>query len=239
MRILLCGYGKMGHMLAEIIESSSDLHLAGIIDADNAGDFSDAHADVAIDFSNPDGFAALSEFIRRTGTALVSGTTGFSDGGAAVRDLGQYAPVVYAENYSIGVNATAKATRMLSELLGDNFEVELTETHHRYKVDAPSGTAQMLLRAVDPEGDARLVYGRAPGDGPRQAGDIGVHSLRGGTVPGEHVVSFYGEDEVVSIKHVAFSRRVFAQGAIEVARRLVDAPRGSYSFDEIMERDPR
>lgn len=239
MRVLLCGYGQMGHMLSEIIESSPDLELAGIIDEANQGDFGVVDADVVIDFSHPDSFENLAGFVRRTGTPLVSGTTGFADSGAAVRQLGEYAPVIYSENYSVGVNAAAKATRVLAELLGDQFEVEITETHHRYKKDAPSGTARLLLRSVDPEGKARLVYGRSPEDGAREPGDIGVHSLRGGTVPGEHSVEFFGEDEVVEIRHVAFSRRIFAQGAITVARRLVGAPKGAYSFDEVMERNPQ
>lgn len=226
----------MGHVLQEIIEESDDLNLVGIIDVGNVDDFSksDLGADVIIDFSNPAVLPKLSEYVQRTGTALVSGTTGYGDQGQAIKALGAQAPVIYAENYSIGINVMAKAVKQLSELMGDDFDVELIETHHRYKKDAPSGTAQLLIRAVDPQGKRNLVYGRSPQDGPRQKGDLGVHSLRGGTVPGDHTVGFYGEDEVMEISHRAFSRRIFAQGAIAIARKIVQQPNGSYTFEQLL-----
>lgn len=233
--VLLCGYGQMGRMLHSLIDDAPDLAVAKIIDVDNVADLeSDPKADVVIDFSGPGIFPVLSGYVQRTGTALVSGSTGYADHGQALKDLGQYAPVIYTENYSVGVNVMAQVTAELSRLLGDEFDVELVETHHHFKKDAPSGTAQLLLRAVDPDGERPLVYGRNPSDGPRQPGEIGVHSLRGGTVPGDHTVGFYGDDETVTLSHRASSRRIFAQGALTMARRLVGKPAGSYTFNELL-----
>ncbi|WP_154542888.1 4-hydroxy-tetrahydrodipicolinate reductase [Scrofimicrobium canadense] len=233
---MLCGYGQMGRMLAGLIEESDDLELAKVIDADNVADLegdADYSADVIIDFSSPAIFDALAKYVRRTGTALVSGTTGYEDQGEAIKALGEYAPVIYTENYSVGINVMAQAVALLGKLLSPSFDVEISETHHRYKKDAPSGTAQLLLRAVG--GDADLTYGRSPNDGPRQPGQVGMHSLRGGTVPGEHTVAFFGEDEVVEITHRAFSRRIFALGALTAARSLVGHTPGTYTFAQLLE----
>lgn len=235
-KILLCGYGRMGKMLHELIDQDDDLELAGIVDVDNVAGLrtKDFGADVIIDFSSPTVLPDLRAYLERTGTALVSGATGYPNHGQDVKDLCAYAPVIYAENYSVGVNVMAKVARELTALLGDEFDVELVETHHRYKKDAPSGTAQLLLRAVDPEGQSNLIYGRDPSDGERAPGDIGVHSLRGGTVPGEHTVGFYGQDETLQLTHTAFSRVIFARGALTMARKIAGKTPGSYTFDELL-----
>lgn len=240
MKILLVGYGQMGKMLESLIQESPDLEVCGIIDVGNARELKtkDFGADVIIDFSGPSVLPLLGDYVRRTGTALVAGATGYPDGGQEIKALGEVVPVIYAENYSVGVNALAKVAGQLSQLLADSFDVEIVEAHHRYKKDAPSGTARLLLRAVDPDGQRNLVYGRTPEDGSRRPGDIGVHAIRGGTVPGDHTVGFYGEDEVVEVSHRAFSRKIFAAGALKAARKLAGAPAGSYGFDELMERQP-
>ena len=236
LKILLCGYGQMGHMLEQLITESADLSVAGIVDLDNVEELStrDFGADVVVDFSGPSILPALAGYLQRTGAALVSGATGYENHGQAVKDLAQLAPVIYSENYSVGVNVMAKVVAELGRLLGDEFEVELVEAHHHFKKDAPSGTAQLLLRAVDPEGNANLVYGRTPADGARQPGDIGVHSIRGGSVPGDHTVGFYGDDEVLQITHRAYSRRIFAQGALTMARRIAGREPGLYTFDQLL-----
>lgn len=235
-RILLCGYGRMGKMLHQLIDESADLEIAGIIDIDNAQDLEteNFHADVLIDFSGPGLLPRVAEYVERTGTGLVSGATGYADQGAEVKALGRFAPVIYSENYSVGVNVMAQVALELSALLGDEFDVELSETHHRYKKDAPSGTARLLLRSVDPEGQRPLVYGRSPEDEERHGREIGVHSLRGGTVPGQHTLSFFGEDETLEITHTAFSRTIFAQGALTMARRIASASKGTYTFAELL-----
>lgn len=236
-KVLLCGYGQMGKMLQALIDEQEDLQVAGIVDVDNVQDLltQDFDADVVIDFSSATIYPELSAYIERTGTPLVSGSTGYEDHGRKLMELGKYAPVIYAENYSIGVHAMTQVVAQLAALLDGSFDVEVTETHHRYKKDAPSGTAQLLIRSLDPQGQRRLVYGRDPEDGAREPGDIGVHALRGGTVPGEHTVAFFGEDEALSVTHRAFSRKIFAVGALAAARRLVGLPNGNYSFDQLFQ----
>lgn len=233
---MLCGYGQMGKMLQSLIDEDPQLELVKVIDVDNIDELgagADFGADVVIDFSNPAVFAQLSDYIERTGTPLVSGTTGYGDSGALLKSLGRFAPVVYSENFSVGISVLSAAVAQLSALLGSAFDVEISETHHNLKKDAPSGTAQLLIRSLGRDG--QVVYGRSPADGPRQAGDIGVHSLRGGTVPGDHTVSFFGADEVVEVSHRAYSRRIFAAGALLAAKRLQGKRAGDYSFDQLLQ----
>ena len=144
--------------------------------------------------------------------------------------------MVHSGNYSIGVAAlrhlTAQATR---ELPG--FDVEICETHHNQKVDAPSGTAKMLLDAVlaaEPTDDYRPVFGREGMCGARDPHEVGMHSLRGGTVAGVHTVSFFGTDEEVTLTHRATSRQIFVNGALAAAQKLVGREPGFYTFDQLM-----
>lgn len=197
-------------------------------------------ADVIIDFSNVAALDAVAGYVRRTGAALVSGTTGYSDEQLEVlRELGSIAPVVWSGNYSIGIAAlrhlVAQATR---ELPG--FDIEIVETHHNQKADAPSGTATMLLdevRAAKAElgaGSVKPVYGREGLCGARDTQEVGVHALRGGTVAGVHTVSFFGPSEEVSLTHRAESREIFVNGALAAAQKLVVRDKGFYTFDEVM-----
>ena len=197
-------------------------------------------ADAIIDFSNASCLDAVAAYVRRTGAALVSGTTGYTDEQMAeLRTLAEVAPVLHSGNYSIGVAAlrhlTAQATR---ELPG--FDVEITETHHNQKVDAPSGTAKMLLDAVVSTEDAcgrgeyAPVYGREGMCGKRDSHEVGMHSLRGGTVAGVHTVSFFGPDEEVTLTHRATSREIFVRGALAATLKLAGKPAGFYTFDQIM-----
>lgn len=194
-------------------------------------------ANVIIDFSNACTLPAVAAYVERTGAALVSGTTGYTEEQLdQVRQLGKYAPVMWSGNYSIGVAAlrhlVAQATR---ELPG--FDVEICETHHNQKVDAPSGTAKMLLDeviAAEPECGYHAQYGREGMCGKRDPKEIGMHSLRGGTVAGVHTVSFFGIDEEVSLTHRATSRQIFVNGALAAAQNLMKREPGFYTFDQVM-----
>lgn len=197
-------------------------------------------ADAVIDFSHASCLDAVCAYVRRTGAALISGTTGYTDEQMdELRALGEIAPVLHSGNYSIGVAAlrhlTAQATR---ELPG--FDVEICETHHNQKVDAPSGTAKMLLNAVvDTEaacgrGAFSPVFEREGMCGARDAREVGMHSLRGGTVAGVHTVSFFGPDEEVTLTHRATSREIFVRGALAATVKLAGRAPGFYSFDEVM-----
>lgn len=226
----------MGQMLEECIAASEDLTLAGAVNSKNIDTLAALGnvADVAIDFSSPAVLPQVAEFVRRTGTPLVSGTTGYAEEQAAeLRDLGTAAPVLYSANYALGVAVMARALRQVAAVLKD-FDIEVVETHHNQKADAPSGTAKLLVDAVDPEHHLTPVYGRQGFCGRRGKTEIGIHAIRGGTVAGEHTVSFFGEDEVLELTHKAASRRIFANGALHAARALAKLPKGYYTLDQIL-----
>ena len=245
-KVVIMGTGRMGTLIRTDAEAMRDADDAPVfkVAAQIGFDLSELEdapaADAIIDFSNATCLDAVAAYVRRTGAALVSGTTGYTDEQMTeLRALAEAAPVLHSGNYSIGVAAlrhlTAQATR---ELPG--FDVEITETHHNQKVDAPSGTAKMLLDAVVSTEDACgrgayvPVYGREGMCGKRNPREVGMHSLRGGTVAGVHTVSFFGPDEEVTLTHRATSREIFVRGALAAALKLIGKPAGLYTFDQIM-----
>jgi len=235
MKILLIGYGRMGRLIEQTARSQGDT-VAGAVDIENLRDLAalGRGADVAMDFSAPAALSAVAEFVRASGTPLLSGITGLSAEQLAVFDeLGRYAPVIHAANYSLGVAVFRRVLGEVSGVLKD-FDIEIVETHHNQKADAPSGTAKLLLDAVDPNRERVPVYGREGITGPRDKREIGVHSLRGGTEAGTHTVSFFGPDEVFEITHRASSRQIFVNGALHAARKLVTLPRGRYELSDIL-----
>jgi len=192
-------------------------------------------ADVVIDFARPEALPEICSYVRRTGTPLLSGTTGLSGGDIArLGAAGHYAPVLWSANYSLGVAVLYRALAAVSEVLKPDFDIELTETHHNQKADAPSGTAKLLLDAVDPRHKRKPVYGRHGVTGPREKKEIGIHALRGGTEAGTHTVSFFGPDEVFEITHRASSRQIFVNGALHAARKLYLLPKGRYELQDIL-----
>lgn len=234
MNIFLSGYGKMGHMLQEIAVAKG-WNIVGHADIDCPENYETApKADVCIDFSGVGAQKALAAYIRRTKTPLLSGTTGLTEPDFDVlRDLSKEVPVIWTANYSTGVAVLKKLLREYAPVLRD-WDKEIVELHHNQKVDAPSGTAKQLLQAIDPDGTALVVHGREGMCGKRKENEIGVFSLRGGTVAGEHTVSFFGEDECLEFTHKAQSRRVFAAGAVRAAEALADKPAGFYTLEELI-----
>ena len=234
MNIFLSGYGKMGHMIQELAVAKG-WNIVGHADIDCPENYETApKADVCIDFSGVGAQKALAAYIRRTKTPLLSGTTGLTEPDFDVlRDLSKEVPVIWTANYSTGVAVLKKLLREYAPVLGD-WDKEIIELHHNQKVDAPSGTAKQLLQAIDPEGTALVVHGREGMCGKRKENEIGVFSLRGGTVAGEHTVCFFGEDECLEFTHKAQSRRVFAAGAVRAAETLADKPAGFYTLEELI-----
>lgn len=234
-RVILVGHGKMGRMLETLIEASGDMALVGVVDVSlfQTPDDVPGAADVLIDFSYPGNLDATLAYGRRTGCPLVIGTTGLDDAQqAAIRAASADTAVLYAANFSAGVAALRLAAAYLRSMLPD-FDVEIIEAHHNQKVDAPSGTAKLLLKALDPSDECRKVYGRSGACGKRGR-EIGVHAVRGGTVAGVHSVCYFGEDETLELRHSAQSRQVFAVGALRAARFLMERPAGLYEFDEVL-----
>ena len=234
MNIFLSGYGKMGRMVQELAVARG-WSVIGHVDIDCPENYETApKADVCIDFSGVGAQKALAAYIRRTKTPLLSGTTGLTEPDFDVlRDLSKEVPVIWTANYSTGVAVLKKLLREYAPVLGD-WDKEIVELHHNQKVDAPSGTAKQLLQAIDPDGTALVVHGREGMCGKRKENEIGVFSLRGGTVAGEHTVCFFGEDECLEFTHKAQSRRVFAAGAVRAAEALADKPAGFYTLEELI-----
>ena len=235
MDILLIGHGRMGQLIEQTALSAGD-RIAGAVDINNLCDLSTLPAaDVAMDFSSPAVLPAAADYVRRTGTPYLSGTTGLTEADQQIlTDLGQFAPVLYSANYSVGIAVFARVLQQISDVLKPDFDIEMTETHHNQKVDAPSGTAKLLLQAIDPAGELTPVYGREGLCGKRGEREIGIHALRGGTVAGEHTVSFFGVDEILEIRHRATSRQIFVNGALHMARKLSKMPKGRYDLQELL-----
>ena len=235
MKILLIGHGRMGHLIEQTALTHGDA-IGGIIDIGNLADLQTIGrvADVAIDFSAPAALPAVAHYVRTTGTPLLSGVTGLSEADLAVfDDLGHFAPVIHSANYSLGVAVFRRALEEVADTLED-FDIEIVETHHNQKADAPSGTARLLLDAVNSRRRRTPVYGRHCITGPRDKKEIGMHSLRGGTEAGTHTVSFFGPDEVLEITHRATSRQIFVNGALHAAGQLIRMPKGRYELQELL-----
>ena len=194
-------------------------------------------ADVLVDFSHPSALPGLLHHCTKTHTALVLGTTGFSAADKRlIEDTARLIPIFQSPNMSYGVAVLGDLTRQATKALGSRFDVEIVETHHRRKVDSPSGTALMLADAVittsaDP---MTVVLDRSDRHEPRQPGEIGVVARRGGTVAGAHTVGFYGDDEIIELSHVALSRRIMAGGALRAAIYVAGKGPGLYSMTQLL-----
>lgn len=251
--------GRMGQALARLIADAEDLRpLGGIArDAPDGGveatgypeirPMSEARelvarADVVIDFSAPEQLARLLELCGDSleGRALVVGTTGIDDRTRErLDDVSSTAPVLVAANFSVGVNLLLGLVEQAARALpADRYDIEIVETHHRHKEDAPSGTALALGKAAASGRDVPLDQvrkdGRSGRPGPRPTGEIATHALRGGGVPGEHSVHFLGGREVIRLSHGALDRDLFADGALLAARWLATQSPGRYEMRNVL-----
>lgn len=243
-RVLLCG--AMGKMGQEIVRYAPQygFEIAAGIDFYTAGDagfplyagftsFIKEEADIIIDFSRPSALPDLIAYARAHKLPCVLASTGYGPREEAlIREAAQELPVFVSANMSIGVYVLKKLIREARAMM-PQADVEIIEKHHRQKEDSPSGTAAALLKVLA-TGDERIVYGREGNDTKRQAGEIGVHSVRGGTLCGEHEVDFLMENEVISITHSAQNRGIFANGALRAARFLLGQEKGLYGMDDLM-----
>lgn len=195
-------------------------------------------ADVIIDFSNASSLEALLSYCRRRKMPIVICTTGHSpEQLELVREAAKEIPIFRSGNMSLGINLLTNLLKKVSSVLGSDYDVEIVERHHRNKVDAPSGTAIMLADAVA-EGlpyEAKYVYERESVRQPRGKNEIGISAIRGGTIVGEHEVLFCGPDEVIEFKHTAYSREVFANGAIAAAQFMAGITKpGMYDMNDVL-----
>jgi 4-hydroxy-tetrahydrodipicolinate reductase len=190
-------------------------------------------ADVVIDFSLPPALQKLARLAPRRGVALVSGTTGMDDL-TLLDEAAKHIPVLHARNMSVGIQVLSELVSEAVKKLGPEFDVEITEIHHRHKKDAPSGTAKHLADAVREVRHVVPVHGRN-GDGrPRATDDIGIFGLRGGDVIGDHTVHLLGPGERIELTHRATNRELFASGAIRAARWIAGKPPGRYTLADVL-----
>ena len=235
MNIILCGYGRMGLMIEQIALQSDDMNIIGVVHPglyDSPMDVPGT-ADIIIDFSYPGNLDAILERAHLDNCAVVIGTTGFSaEQAEKIKEASKTLRIMCSSNYSVGVAILKKAVAMVAPALKDSFDIEIVETHHNQKVDAPSGTALSLAQAADVKNDKPRVYGREGRPGARGR-EIGLHAIRGGTVAGEHRVLFLGDNETLELRHEAQSRRIFAVGAVKAALALIGKPAGLYEMDDI------
>ena len=201
----------------------------------NISEFSDK-ADVIIDFSHHTALPSLADYAARTGTPLVVATTGHTDEErATMLEAAEKVAVFSSGNMSIGINLLMELCRIGAKTLGDAFDVEIIEKHHNQKLDAPSGTALMLADAIrDEREDTEYVYDRHSVRRVRDKSEIGIHSVRGGTIVGEHEVIFAGTNEVITLSHSAASREIFANGALRAAKYLASKGAGHYNMSDLI-----
>ncbi|RJT02206.1 4-hydroxy-tetrahydrodipicolinate reductase [Halococcus sp. IIIV-5B] len=216
----------------------TDERVAGheVRSTDDLPDLLTDHApDVVVDFTGPDSAVEYAAACAEAGVGFVTGTTGFEEGHRdALREAADRIPVLWAANFSRGIHALGDALAETVETLSD-YDIELTETHHNRKRDAPSGTATTLLDRIDDASaaDRDRTYGRE-GEQPRDVDEVGVHVRRAGNVRGEHEILLAGNDEVLTLTHRAESRGVFAAGALDAAVWLAGRDAGWYAFEEVL-----
>lgn len=234
MKISIAGYkGRMGQMLVKEIEVASGLDYAGGTEEGDDPEILFNHADAVIDFTTPGATRKHIWLAAKTRTPLVIGTTGLSEADEKeIRDASKETAIVYAANMSVGVNMLLALVQQAASKLGPEWDIEIFETHHKHKVDSPSGTALALGKAARAgRGSGDFVTDRA---GKRREGDIGYAVQRGGNVIGEHTVTFFSENERITLGHVASDRALFAKGAIRAAQWVADKPPGLYSMKDVL-----
>lgn len=233
MKAVVVGYGAMGKIIAEMLKE--DLASVVAIECENKSLYDvKEDFDVIIDFSNPANLDMIYNYCKENKKAVVFATTGYTEEQLAkINDLANYAPVLRSANFSLGVILLNKLVKEITPVLKDIFDIEIIEAHHHHKVDAPSGTAKMLLNSVVEATGFTPVYGRE-GYSPRKPNEVGVHAVRGGSVVGEHDVMYCGEDEIITLKHSAHSKKIFAVGAIKAARWLADKSIGFYTMEDVL-----
>lgn len=195
--------------------------------------------DVLIDFSLPDATEKNLQLCAEHQVAMVIGTTGLSEAQQAVLDSAStHIPIVYAGNYSTGVNVSLKLIKMAAKAFGNTADIEVIEAHHKHKVDAPSGTAYMMANAAATARGQILkdvvLYGREGQTGERKQGSIGIHAIRGGEIIGDHSVMFIADGEMVEIKHHARERMTFAAGAVRASTWIVEQAAGRYDMQDVL-----
>lgn len=248
-KIILSGCnGRMGKVISKLANTIEDVSIVAGIDRNTEksnypifASISDCNisADVILDFSRPDALDSLIEYGKENNIGIVFCTTGYSDEQIKkINDLSKILPIFRSANMSIGINVVNNILKNISSLLYKNFDIEIVEKHHNQKVDSPSGTAILLadtMKDTIPD-NIEFVNGRE-GIKKRVHNEIGIHSIRGGSIVGEHEILFAGQGETIEIKHTAISREVFAIGALKACEFMYKKNAGLYNMDNVISND--
>ncbi len=248
--VILCGCGgHMGHVVTEIVNADEDIRIAAGIDISGtgSGDYPvfqriedcDVQADALIDFSSPKALDSILAYCTERHIAAVLCTTGYTeDQMEQIRAAGGKTAVMKSANMSLGVNMLLNLLQSAAKTLAPaGFDIEIVEKHHNRKVDAPSGTALAMADSINEALDNTYTYtyDRSQRRQARDPHEIGISAVRGGSIVGEHEVIFAGMDEVIEIKHTAYSRNIFAKGAVQAAKYMAGKPAGFYDMRDVVE----
>ncbi|HLR35530.1 MAG TPA: 4-hydroxy-tetrahydrodipicolinate reductase [Tissierellales bacterium] len=250
LKVGINGYlGAMGQVIAKEIKENKEMSLVVGIDKkaiendknnikvyDNISDIKE-ELDVIIDFSHPSSLEPILKFASENNIALVIGTTGLENEHIEkIKAASDKIAIFYSANMSLGVNLLLSLVKKSANLLGDSFDIEIIEKHHNKKIDAPSGTAYMIADSINEtlNNSKNYVYNRHDKSLKREKNEIGIHSIRGGTVVGEHTAIFAGPDEVIEITHSAASKKIFAQGALKAAKFIINKDNGLFNMDDLI-----
>ncbi|MBO1095720.1 4-hydroxy-tetrahydrodipicolinate reductase [Enterococcus casseliflavus] len=249
-QILLSGAnGRMGKVLQSLIAKHPQLEVAAGLDRTEQldGPFPiydrpekiTQPIDLVIDFSHYSNVPALLNYCVEQQLPIVVATTGLTEDTQMMLPLAaKVIPVFYSANMSLGINVLIKALQSITPALEADFDIELIEKHHNQKLDAPSGTALLLADSINDSCETKkeYLYGREGSDLVNDRKQMGIHAVRGGTIPGEHIVIYAGQDEIIELKHTALSREIFANGALKAAEFLADQPAGFYSMQNLIDK---
>ena len=261
--VIVCGgCGKMGSKIARLIHQNEDMKLAGIIESpshpqkekdwgiavglgksgiivkDNLEEIIQ-NTDQIVEFTNPQISLKHLEIVSKYKKAMIMGTTGFSSEEIKkINKLAQGIPFLLSPNMSLGVNLLFKLAAETATALNDDYDIEIVEAHHRFKKDAPSGTAKKLAQEIAKAKGVNLdevaIYGREGIIGERKRGEIGIHSIRGGDITGEHTVMFTALGERLELTHKAHSRDTFAYGTLQAIKFMEGKPAGFYEMKDVL-----
>lgn len=251
MDIILCGCnGKMGQAIVNESQKFCNMNIVSGVDIkpDSSKSFPifssindvNIKADIIIDFSNPLALNSILEYSQNQKLPVVICTTGFSkEQVEKINEASKNIPVFYSGNMSLGINLLIELCKKATNVLGDSFDIEIIEKHHNQKIDAPSGTALMIANGISEHLDEKYEYkyNRTTSREKRKKNEIGIHSIRGGTITGDHEVIFAGKDEIITISHHAASRNIFANGAINAAKYILNKTPGLYKMKNLINND--
>lgn len=264
-RIIVCGgCGKMASLVASEIYQDENLQLVGIIEApdhpslgkdwgtitgigevnviiqnDLDADELINQCDTVVEFTNPEATMEHLEICLKHGKPMIIGTTGLSDIQVKrIEETARSIPVILSPNMALGVNILFELVRTVSRILDDQYDIEIIETHHHYKKDAPSGTAKKIAEIIANEKHIDLekmaVYGRSGNIGQRKKGEIGIHAIRAGNISGEHTVIFNSVGERLEVSHKAYNKEAFAQGTIKAIHFILNKKKKLFTMREVL-----